>query len=331
MPGFLMIITKLKMKILNKLIAVYFLLTLHVAYAQKNDLKVQPFLPEIFSRFPGVRDIAISPGENEIYFTVQSYLGELSSIVTTTFKNGNWSAPEIANFSGKYQDLEPFLSTDGLRLFFVSNRPKDAVTSEAGDYDIWFVERTHTNSTWSSPKNIGAPVNTKENEFYPSVSKFNTLCFTRDGVGSKGKDDIFLSKWENGKYTAPFSMSDSINTTGYEFNAFLAPDESFLVYTCYNRMEGNGSGDLYISYKKTNEEWADAKNLEEINSPQMDYCPFINSAGILYFTSKRSTVKSRQGKSYDMRELLGEMNKYENGQSHIYKVNINPLLQHDYK
>jgi len=42
----------------------------------------------------------------------------------------------------------------------------------------------------------------------------------------------------------------------------------------------------------------------------------------LYFTSKRSRVKV--GKSYtDVTELLKEVQKYENGQSRLYKVKIN--------
>ena len=67
-------------------------------------------------------------------------------------------------------------------------------------------------------------------------------------ASTKGKDDIFVSKWENGKYTEPVSLSDSINSDGYEFNAFIAPDESYIIFTAYQREDGFGSGDLYMSY-----------------------------------------------------------------------------------
>jgi len=49
-----------------------------VIYAQGN--KAEPFLPEIFSLFPNVRDIAISSDGDEIYFSVQSYQDEVSVI-----------------------------------------------------------------------------------------------------------------------------------------------------------------------------------------------------------------------------------------------------------
>ncbi|MDP1675593.1 MAG: hypothetical protein Q8L88_01915 [Bacteroidota bacterium] len=308
--------------------AVLFAAVVPLIYGQDSQSNVQPFLPEIISRFPNVRDLAVSTEENEIYFTAQSILGELSAIVTSKKEHGKWSAPEIAAFSGMYQDLEPFLSPNGLRLYFVSNRPNGSNPNTPKNYDIWFVERKNKKSAWSAPKNLGAPVNTNEDEFYPSVAVSNNLYFTRDGAGSKSKDDIFFTRWENGTYAAPVSMSDSINSTGYEFNAFVAPDESFLLYTCYNRAGGSGSGDLYISYNKGNNEWTTAENLrKEINSPMMDYCPFVDTkSGILYFTSKRSSVKTQFERQQNIKELLKEMTKYENGQSRIYKVNAANLI-----
>ncbi|MBI3233921.1 MAG: PD40 domain-containing protein, partial [Bacteroidetes bacterium] len=228
-----------------------------------------------------------------------------------------------------YQDLEPFFAPDGLRLYFVSNRPTDPKATEAKDFDIWFIERKDIHSRWSDPINIGEPVNTEGNEFYPSVSKFNTLYFTNDGIKSTGKDDIFVSKLVNGKYEDPLPVADSVNSTGYEFNSFIAPDESFLLYTCYNKKGGYGSGDLYISYNKGNGQWTAPANLGlEINSSLMDYCPFVNlNSGILYFTSKRSSVQKQFDKNLNAKEFLKEANKYENGLSRIYQVNIKSLLK----
>ncbi|WP_321538323.1 hypothetical protein [Flavobacterium piscinae] len=46
----------------------------------------------------------------------------------------------MVSFTGKYKDLEPFLSTDGLKLYFASNRPLTE-SGEPKDFDIWYVER----------------------------------------------------------------------------------------------------------------------------------------------------------------------------------------------
>lgn len=306
-----------------------FLISFQLNYGQNPVPKVEPFLKEIIMQFPNVRDLAISTQEDEVYFTVQSYLGEISAIVTCKLKNGEWTSPEVIPFSGKYDDLEPFLSPDQLRLYFVSNRPVDENQSKPKDYDIWFVERKNVNSDWSNPKNIGLPINTIEDEFYPSVAISNNLYFTRDGDGSKGKDDIFMAQWQFNQYQKPISLSDSVNTNGFEFNAFVAPDESFLIFTGYQKPEGLGSGDLYISYKNKNGEWLTAENLgKEINSAQMDYCPLVNiKTRKLYFTSKRSHVKSIFENNKNINELLKEMNQYENGQSRIYTVDFSTFIK----
>ena len=299
--------------------AFLFFLTTTV-FAQGN--KAEPFLPEIFSQFPNVRDIAISSDEDEIYFSVQSFQDEISIITHIKKINNRWSDPEIASFSGKYFDIEPFLSPDGLKLYFVSNRPMDETGDKPKDFDIWYVQRVNKNSDWSDPVNIGPPINSNENEFYPSITDNKNFYFTCDARGTKGRDDIFVSRWEGNHYTEPISLNDSINSAGYEFNAFIAPDESYIIFTGYQREDGFGSGDLYISYKLSDRNWTKAKNLgEEINSAKMDYCPFVDvKTKTLYFTSKRSSVNDSSKKFSSIQDFLNEMKKYENGLSRIYKA-----------
>ena len=291
-------------------------------YSQGNT--AEPFLPEIFSRFPNVRDIAISSEGDEIYFSVQSYQDEISVISYIKKINGTWSNPRIAGFSGKYFDIEPFLSADGLKLFFSSNRPLEMSDNKPKDFDIWYVHRENKNSEWSHPINVGAPINSEENEFYSSIANNNNFYFTCDQRGTKGKDDIFFSQWKNGTYSEPISLSDSINSNGYEFNAFISPDEAYIIFTAYQREDGFGSGDLYISYKNSDGLWTKAKNLGAgINSAEMDYCPFVDTkTNTLYFTSKRTSVNDSDKDFSSIAEILDEINKYDNGLSRIYKTTL---------
>ena len=147
-----------------------------------QEKSVEPFLPQIFSPFPNVRDIAISSEGDEIYFSVQSYTDEASLIVTAKKENNVWTIPEIASFSGKFFDIEPFLSSDGLTLFFASNRPLLKTDKRVNDFDIWYVKRENKNSEWSAPINIGQPINSKNNEFYPSIADNKNLYFTSDAT-----------------------------------------------------------------------------------------------------------------------------------------------------
>ena len=287
-----------------------------------QEKKVEPFMPDLFSKFPNVRDIAISGDGDEIYFTVQSYSDEISFIANIK-KGGNaWSNPEIASFSGKYFDLEPFMTHDGLKLYFASNRPITDSEKEPKDFDIWYVERKSKNSEWADPVNIGSPVNSSYNDFYPSLSQNNNLYLTSDNPMGKGKDDIFFCLWENGKYEPPIPLGDSINSDGYEFNAFIAPDESYIVFTGYQRKDGIGSGDLYISYKDSLGIWEKARNLgQQVNSTKMDYCPFVDlKENLLYFTSKRTSVNDPGRIFNSMKDFFDELSKLDNGLSRIYKT-----------
>ena len=282
--------------------------------------EVHPFLKEILAGHPSVRDLTLRSDGKEAYFSSQSLYGEISAIMRLRKIDGQWKAPELAAFSGEEMDLEPFLSPDGLRLYFASNRPSEK-TGDSRHFDIWVVERSGWDKPWSAPVNLGSPVNTPGNEFYPAVTREGHLYFTRDGPGSKGKDDIFVSRFHLGRYSEPESLPESINTDGYEFNAFVAPDDSYLLFTAYNREDGHGSGDLYISERAISGEWTPAKNLGTvINSSRMDYCPFVDMEGNLYFTSKRVDFPSAPYGVSTEAEWLEIVDQTENGQSRLYHL-----------
>lgn len=291
-------------------------------HAQAQNSPVHPFFENLLHDLPSARDLAMNKMGDEIYFTVQGYQGEFSTIVQSKFIDGKWTPLTIASFSGKHDDLEPFLSPDELRLYFVSNRALENVVDTIPDYDIWFVERKTLSGAWSAPINMGSSINTLQDEFYPCVTLSGNIYFTSVGAGSKGKDDIFLSEWDNGKFNPPQSLDTTINSAGYEFNAYVSPDESFIIFTGYNRPGGQGSGDLYISKKLQHGNWEQAKNMgPEINSKQMDYCPYVNFKNQeLYFTSKRNSMGAREKEFQTIQQLLSELNSYSNGLSRLYKT-----------
>ncbi len=305
---------------MKKNLHIALLLNTLFSFAQNSDGPIKAF--DFLEKYQNVRDIAISSNQEEAYFTMQSSDEKVSKIVFIVKENNKWSNPELVSFSSAHRDIEPFLSYDNLRLYFSSNRPLHDSISKSKDYDIWYVERKTISEDWSKPKNLGHPINTENDEFYPSVAKNGNLYFTSENFKSFGKDDIFVSQWKDNKYQEPQNLGENINTSGYEFNAFIDTDEHFLIFTAYNRNEGYGSGDLYISYKNKEGKWEKAKNLGlQINSPQMDYCPFYETkTNTLYFTSKRNTISDMKFENLDQFEK--EITKYENGFSRIYKYQI---------
>ncbi|MDO1502046.1 hypothetical protein Q2T40_18070 [Winogradskyella maritima] len=265
--------------------------TASVDYSQDT---IQPVIPEILSKFKSIRDFTINGVEDEAYFTLQSPLNEISVIMKLSKSENGWSSPEMASFSGRYSDLEPFFSPDYLRLYFSSNRPVSKDSSNIKDFDIWYVERSSVMEEWSQPVNVGTPVNTKADEFYPAITLSKSLYFTAITEETGPGDDIFVSTWNGNRYETPKQLSDSINTKGAEFNAYVSPDESYILFGGWRRPDGIGAGDIYISEKK-NGIWQKAKNLGiPLNSENTDYCPFVNTeTNTLYFTSRRSGLKGQ--------------------------------------
>ncbi|WP_442266176.1 hypothetical protein ACSIGC_00230 [Tenacibaculum sp. ZS6-P6] len=289
-----------------------------ITYSQTK--KVVP-LDKNFKQFISCRDFTLSSNGKEAYFTIQNLNENKGTIVKSERINNTWTNFTIVSFSGKFRDIEPFLSPNNLRLYFSSNRPKNNSTKEA-DYDIWYVERKTINSNWSEPINLGAPINTKHNEFYPSLSKNYNIYYTSDKNVTTSKDDILFAKWNGSSYDQPIVLNENINSKGYEFNSYISPNEDFLIYSIYKAKDGLGSGDLYISFKNKSGIFQKRKNLGSmINSNKMDYCPFYNKkTNTLYFTSKRDETKSK--KSSDFSEFNSIANSYMNGQSRIYKVKV---------
>jgi hypothetical protein len=295
----------------------------HHIYAQeaikKSESKIEVLSPKL-NKFHNFRDFSVSPNEDEIYFTIQSLRQEISQIVCV--KDKNWDNPTILPFCDNYSYLEPFLSSDGKRLYFASDRPKNESDTLKSDYDIWYVERTSPTSTWSKPINVGSPVNSKNDEFYPTLADNNNLYFTMESDSGLGKDDIYYSKWNGTDYSKPILLSSNINSDGYEFNAFISKDENMLFYTKYNTKDGFGSGDLYFSKKDKNGEWLPGENLgDKINTKFMEYCPFYNpQTNTLYFTSNRSKLVPQTFKS--IQEFQQYITGDENGHIKIYKYKI---------
>jgi len=240
------------------------------------------FAPDFVSTDLCERDMALTPDGREIYFTLQggpSYQDWFATIVCVREQGGRWTTPRVAPFSGRWNDVEPFVTPDGKRLYFSSNRPLDGAGAAKKDYDVWFVERTPAG--WGAPVNLGPPVNTDKDEFYPTLTKDGTLYVTAAYEGSRGREDIWRARPVDGRFAPPENLGDSVNTRSGQYNALIAPDESWLIL--------GRDGDLFISFRRADGSWTAACNMgRTINAPGLTYCPALSPDGkYLFFTAAR--------------------------------------------
>jgi len=267
-----------------------------------------------------------TPDGKTLYFLKSTPDFNFWTIVLSRFENGLWSEPRVAPFSGQYSDADPFITADGKRMFFISRRPVNPHVSPnaAGKLDIWVMDKTATG--WSEPKNLGTPVNSDGSEFFPTLTKDGTFYFGSGRKGGKGGIDLYRSRFVNGKYQEPENLGDAINTTFDEFEPFIAPDESFLIFMAAGRPDGLGGFDLYISYNR-NGKWTQVQNLgAPINSAADELSPKITRDGKYFFwASTRSAIDKPKTRPWSFSELSSGYHSPQNGLGDIYYIDVSAL------
>ena len=139
---------------------------------------------------------SISPDGNILFYTSADPLNHNNTVVYRTKKvNGQWLQPQAlgpdVNAPG-FKSMNPYITRDGTKLYFSSNRP-----GGEGGMDIWVVDINNQGFT-SNIQNMGTYINTPDDEispFYQASTK--TLFFASKGHIGYGGMDIFQAKWND--------------------------------------------------------------------------------------------------------------------------------------
>jgi hypothetical protein len=223
------------------------------------------FAPGVISDDTPNRDLTISPDGSEIYYRVSDTAYKFSYIAFVKFSNGEWSTSKRASFCSddRYKYLEPIFSPDGNRLYFVSDMPI-VNGDEPKDEDIWYVSRS--DNGWSSPVNLGAPVNTDGGEFFPSFTNDGDLYFTRNEKGVR-ISNIFKSEFKNGVFSQPVKLPEEINCGVDRFNAYVSADETFVVVPAVGIEKERRGAFYYIVFRNGDGTWSSPINMgKEFNT-----------------------------------------------------------------
>jgi Tol biopolymer transport system component len=274
------------------------------------------FAPGIVSTNTREWSMASTPDGLELFFGVVT--DERSWILHTKEVDGRWTEPEVASFSGAYNDYDLTMSPDGNRVYFTSNRPVDGTGPVLENSDIWYVDRTENG--WGDPVRFPEPINTEMRELYPSESRDGYVYFFSSRSGGFGSFDIYRSALREGEFGAPENLGASINTEENETDACISPDGDYLVFTS-TREGGFGSGDLYVSFRTDDGGWTQAENLgDAVNTEHLEFCPSVSRDGrYLFFTSNRPKSETIAETSA-IREELGLTPSLERPDIDIYWV-----------
>ena len=92
----------------------------------------------------------------------------------------------------------------------------------------------------------------------------------------------------DGAYLPPENLGSVINSPTAENSPFIAPDESYLIFTGMDRPDAMGGTDLYISFKTTEGSWTPPLNMgDPVNTSTNDMCPMMTGDGRFFFWNSR--------------------------------------------
>lgn len=279
------------------------------------------FAPGTVSTGLAERDLAMTPEGDEIYYTAVLGAGfDFSAIFVARLEDGQWTGPEVAEFSGQYKDLEPAISPDGKQLFFLSYRPADGSTEPAEDEDLWVMDRGPEG--WGEPRPVGPPVNSDSAEFFPSVTRDGTLYFTRRSEDRS--EAIYRSRWVEGSYQEPERLGPEVNSAPTQFNAFIDPDERFIIVCSWGREDSLGGVDYYIVFRDDEDNWTGPINLgEHVNQPEgQEWSPYVTPDGkyLFFMSSRNSLAADAAAKPLDFADFENRHTSPMNGNSDIWWV-----------
>ena len=219
------------------------------------------------------------------------------------------------------------ISSGGNYMYFTAcDRP-----GGLGSCDLYF--SAFDREKWSVPINIGAPVNTSYWESQPSVSADGKILFfssSRPG-GIGGKDIWYSVIKENGNWSIPVNMGDTVNTEGDEMSPFIHFDGRTLYFASDGR-PGMGGFDLFFTRMNDDSTWSQPKNLGYPINTFNDEMGLIIEAGgqKAIFSSKHDNVNGKDLFYFDLDESI-RPNPVSYMKGKVYDKETGKMLKAEYE
>ncbi len=284
------------------------------------------FAPDIIATGYYERDITFSPNGTEIFYGILT--DRNVTILYTRLEGNKWTEPEIAPFTrnSKYFFLEPCFSPDGKTVYFLSTKPPSGKEPRPGwaYQNIWASDK-QSDGTWGEIYNSDTVFNRPNSQFYPSLTKTGTLYFTRSDAKT-GKSEILRARKTGNRFDTPQLLPTAINGNGNIYNAFISPDESFLIACVENKNNeiNPGFSNYYIFFRDNNDNWSEGKsfgpeiNITGSNAISASVSP---DGKYLFFSAKKTNEKMKELSSkYTLGSLKEFLNSPQNGNYDIYWV-----------
>ncbi|MFP4663513.1 MAG: OmpA family protein [Bacteroidales bacterium] len=229
---------------------------------------------------------------------------------------------ELSYQNGKYQqgldDLDEFEE--------YSNRSLEKNTMYRHVKDkLEFAVEAMKNPVDYDPVNLGSNVNTKYDDYWPSLTADEQRLVTTVLVPSGSANNYYADQFQEdlyetikddqGEWYPIRNMGRTINSSKNEGAQCISVDGNMCIFTACNRRDGYGSCDLYVSYKE-GDSWGRPDNLgRPVNTGFWESNPSLSADGKwLYYSSSDTSgygkndiwrVEIKPGLEFGQPENLG--------------------------
>jgi len=267
------------------------------AYVAKADFDFGPVtnLGPIVNSSAGDVAPSISADGLSLYFCCNrsgGYGGYDLYLATREMINGSWGEPVNLGptVNSSAADAAPSISSDGLSLYFGSNR-----SGGYGGSDIYVTTRETTDDPWREPVNLGSTVNSSADDTMPSISA-DALQLYFSGwraefarPGGYGKVDLWITTRDmiDDEWGTPMNLGPTVNSSSWDDGPSISADGLSLFFRS-PRSGGYGSGDIWVTTRATkDDDWSAPVNLgPAVNTAYAEGSPSISADySTLFFDS----------------------------------------------
>lgn len=242
--------------------------------------------PEIFApgivSLPGRREgnCSFSPDGRTCYFTLVAADGSFATHEMIRRDDG-WTTATRAAFANEGNTGDAFIAPSGNKIYFGSTRPPG---TPPWNGRIWVADRG--SADWGPPQLLDLGIDTDKGIGFPTVSLRGNLYFgsyaEKTSLPNLGKSDIYFVDTTAAKLK-PQNAGVPINSPHEEWDPFIAPDESYLLFES-DRPGGVGNIDMWVSFRRADGTWGAPVNLgPEVNSPGVDVAAKVSPDGRFLF------------------------------------------------
>jgi len=247
---------------------------------------------------------AVSPDGQTIYLTRRGHSQNVAGVIDlgdiwyAERTSSGWTRLKHGGATINHQGLNGVVgfSADGERMYLLNYFDPDG--NGGGNLRNGIAVSRRVNGEWSTPERIQITYfQNKSTHLSATISRDEiVLILAMESYVTEGNEDLYVSfKQQDGTWTQPESLGNTINTYGQELTPFLADDNRTL-YFSNNTREGLGGRDIYMSVREEGSwtNWSEPMNMgPALNTEGIEMGFYLPKGSVdAYF----STTQNSEGK-----------------------------------